>query len=186
MNSTNYVLELMISGICTFLWIGLLALTFWGDNFNYTLLERGGLIITIFLLPIIYVIGVITDRMSDELFEKLFLLRKKRFNNIDEHRKALSIVYVKSETLTKLFEYGRMRIRICRNWCINGLMILVSALGYIWFTSVLDQTTKWGVSLFLFIFLTLSVIASFYAWKNMNNKEFKFLELQTKLLEKSI
>jgi hypothetical protein len=184
MNATNYVLELMIAGIFTFLWIGLLAFSFWGDDIPLEFVEGNTLMFTIVLLPILYVIGIITDRLTDELFERLFPLRKKHFTNVEEHRKALSEVYVKSETLTKLYEYGRMRIRICRNWTVNGLLILVSLIAFIWSGSSGFEATvlKLQVTIFAFIILGGSVLASYYAWKRLNLKDFQFLKLQIKLL----
>lgn len=186
MNSTNYVLELMISGISNVLWIVLLAFSFWGEEIDYSFIEGRELIISIVLLPIVYVIGIITDRLSDELFEKFFPLRKKYFNDINEHRSALAAVYRNSEALTKLFEYGRMRTRICRNWSVNGIFILITVLIFIWSDSLQIESfsTKIQVSIFSLIILGGSVVAAFYAWKKLNLKEFSFLKLQSKLLSK--
>ena len=61
MNSTNYVLELMIAGISNVIWISLLGLAFWGDEIDFSFIEGRELIISIVLLPIVYVIVKLFD-----------------------------------------------------------------------------------------------------------------------------
>lgn len=175
----------MIAGISNVIWIALMAFTFWGEKIDFSFIEGRELIISIVLLPIVYVIGIITDRLTDEIFERLFPLRKKHFKDMNEHRTALAAVYKSSEALTKLFEYGRMRTRICRNWSVNGIFILISILMFIWSATlnIESQSTKIQVSLFVIFILGGSIVASYFAWKKLNLKEFAFLKLQSKLLQ---
>jgi hypothetical protein len=184
MNSTNYIVELLISGICTFLWIALIGLSLWGDDLSQINLQDDKWLITVIVLPVVYIFGIIMDRLSDELFDWLFPLREKHFNSIDEHRIALSTVYVKAPNLIKLYEYGRMRTRIFRNWVVNGLLILLSLLVFCWTSDFIEsQTNRWQITVLSILILGGSVVASGFAWYRMNKKEFMFLELQSKLLE---
>lgn len=66
MNTSNYILELLIAGICTFLWIGLFFLAFWGDEItlNFAVIEKTDkIILSLALAPIIYVIGIIATAL---------------------------------------------------------------------------------------------------------------------------
>jgi len=191
MNTTNYVLELLIAGISTFIWIILLSLAFWGNDLtiNISAIQNADkFLVGLAFAPIIYVVGIINDRIVDNLFDKLFKIQLKYFADINEYREARSAVYVNSETLTNLFEYGRMRIRICRNWVINGILILISILTFIW-SDIANQIiknheTKIEISVFLSVIMGLSVYASFASWKNLNRKEFEFLKIQSEIFEK--
>jgi hypothetical protein len=188
MNASNYVIELLIAGICSFVWMIILLLIFIPEFELYILFDADSkLLISLILLPIIYIIGIIVDRLTDELFEYMFPLRKKYFNNLNDHREALSLVYLHSDTLTKLYEYGRMRIRVCRSWIANGTLILISTEIYIWTSgSVFSISQKPALSLFIFILLSFLITGAFVAWKKLNIKEFKFLLLQNDLLRKSL
>lgn len=191
MNTTNYVLELLISGISTLIWIGLLSVALWGDevalnpeNFN----NFDKIFIGLASAPLIYVMGIISDRLIDSLFEKVFNLRVKYFQNLNTYREARSKVYIKSETLTNLFEYGRMRIRICRNWTVNGIFILTTALLLIWSEKasryIENHQTRIEISIAFSLFMVLSVIASFSSWKELNKKEFRFLKIQHDIFDR--
>ena len=191
MNTTNYILELLIAGICTFIWMILGCMALWGSEISLDTshIENADKIyLGLALAPIIYVFGVISDRIIDALFDKLFQLRKKYFPDIEEYRQARSTVYIKSETLTKLFEYGRMRIRICRSWTVNGLLILIPAIMYLWSQHPLtdDASTRAEITFVLFLVIFVSIMGSFYAWRKLNIKEFEFLKIQVEVLRNQV
>ena len=141
------------------------------------------LLISVVITPIIYVFGVISDRMVDSIFDIYTnsKLRNKFFNSEDEYREARSLVYMKSDALTDLFEYGRVRIRICRNWIFNGILILVSALIFINYSD-LKIELSYKLSTLVSFFMLLSVFGACIAWRDLNIKEFKFLKIQSKFL----
>ena len=137
------------------------------------------------MAPIIYVIGIISDRLVDQLFDRLFKLKPEPFSDKNDYRIVRSKIYINSDTLTNLFEYGRMRIRICRNWTFNGILIWIASLAYLWSQAsfISEVSTKIQITIGFSILMILSIITSFFAWKSLNKKEIKFLEIQEKFFD---
>lgn len=189
MNTSNYVLELLIAGISTFVWIILLSISCWGNDLSINLdafQNSDKFLLSLAFAPIIYVVGIINDRLVDKLFDRVSPLRKKK-SDIKRYRKARSAVYINSVTLTKLFEYGRMRIRICRNWTVNGILILISFLVFIWSDVanhiIQNSEAKIEISIAFSAIMLLSIIGSYTSWKDLNVKEFTFLEIQAEIFK---
>lgn len=188
MNTTNYILELLISGISSFIWLFLFSLSILGTDtleiVNY-LDDKDRIIIAFLVLPIIYTFGVLIDRLVDNIFDKFFnlKLRKKFFENENLYREARSNIYINSVSLTNLFEYGRIRIRISRNWTFNGLLIYTSSIIFLWtstFTS-LSFIGKWKYTIVISFILIPSIILAYNSWKSLNKKEYSFLKIQNKI-----
>lgn len=186
MRSTSYVIELVIAGAGAVLWLSLLLMA----TFGYTwipieLLKEPGIIII--LSPFIYVIGVVMDRLVDNLFDKRF---KENYENPlflkkEEYIQARTRIYLASDSLQGLLEYGKMRIRICRAWAFNSFMILIAAdlfflLPHI---SMPFWPDRLRIIAAITLFFGLSARLSFKAWKTLSIKEAEFLRMQSKVLE---
>lgn len=189
MNTTNYILELFIAGVSTVIWLALLSLAMWAESiltFYRFLGETDKLLIAFLTAPIIYVFGVIVDRLVDSLFDiyNNKSLREKYFSSEEEYRIARSKVYLKSESLTNLFEYGRVRIRICRNWIFNGSLILLSGLTFIINLNEVTSTSLIKIAVFFGVIMLGSIGSAFIAWRDLNIKEFNFLKIQSEILVK--
>jgi hypothetical protein len=194
MNTTNYVLELLIAGISTIIWLLLLSIALWG--YWWPIDETGlndtdKLIFTVALLPMVYVIGVISDRMVDLLFDrytKTFLNKTENNGETSEdYKKMRSIIYLKAnQPLIDLYEYSKMRMRICRNWAVNSILILVSLMVLVWTKhSFLDGIgLKLQLTITAVILLGGSSLVGFIAWKSLKLREHKFLVIQSKMLKK--
>ena len=188
MNTTNYILELFIAGVSTIIWVILLLFAFWGDPIltYYKLLgETDKLLLAFVAAPIIYVFGVIVDRLVDSFFDiyNNKSLREKYFLSEEEYRTARSKIYLQSDSLTNLFEYGRVRIRICRNWIFNGSLILISGAIFIINLNGIPSLIKIKVAGFFVIFMIGSIASAFVAWRDLNIKEFNFLKIQSEILD---
>jgi len=191
MNTTNYILELLISGISSFIWLFLFSLSILGtdtlDLVNY-LDDNNRIIIAFLVLPIIYTFGVLIDRLVDNVFDKFFnlKLRKKFFKNENLYREARSNIYINSVSLTNLFEYGRIRIRISRNWTFNGLLIYISSIIFLWTStfSNLSFIGKWKYTIVISFILIPSIFLAYNSWKSLNKKEYNFLKIQNNIFNK--
>ncbi|MEM6806442.1 MAG: hypothetical protein AAF696_33900, partial [Bacteroidota bacterium] len=140
------------------------------------------------LSPFVYVLGVIFDRWVDNLFDRFF---KENYENPDflpreEYYYARTKVYLASQDLKNLLEYGKSRIRICRAWAFNSLMIAFFGFFYVMasphspLTNLLLKV-KVGMTILL-VFGTLALF-SFRIWKGLSKKEARFLRVQSKILE---
>lgn len=139
MKAYQYILELLLAGAGSLLWLTILAIDVFGFGWisleyeHLTSLSDGLIIAFLFIaFPFVLVGGIITDRFGDYLFDKLFNLKiaKNYFGESKEYHKAKTIVFYYSSNLKELYDYGRMRSRICRNWTINSIMLLL-ALNYL-------------------------------------------------------
>ena len=149
------------------------------------LLREPGFIII--LSPFIYVIGVVIDRLIDNLFDRRF---KENYSNPlflkkKEYIMARTRIYLASDSLQGLLEYGKMRIRICRAWAFNSFMILIAADLFLVLPRV--DLPFWPDRLRIIaavtLFFGLSAWLSFKAWKTLSVKEAEFLRMQSEVLE---
>lgn len=89
------------------------------------------------LLALTYVVGILIDRVADVLFKHMWAnrLRGRYFGSdendtedegTDAYHLARRMVLVGPDRLARLIEYGRSRMRICRGWTINGMLLIVA------------------------------------------------------------
>ena len=179
MNTTNLFVELIVIGVGAVIWVLLLALSVFG----YPGFSLNPDLWPIFLMPflaITYLLGIITDRVADSLIEYIWNddLRDSYFENREQYYNARRIIFLKSEKMTDLLEYGRSRLRICRGWVFNGLAIAGSLLVFKhnW-TSDVSDIVYFGCGLSL----SLSVL-SFYSWRMLTKVEYKKIREQSAFL----
>ncbi|MBK7409548.1 MAG: hypothetical protein IPL49_02125 [Saprospirales bacterium] len=184
MNNTNYTIELLIAGISTALWMVLLTMAFWGNWLIEWLPGIGNeLAIVLVLFPFVYMIGVLIDRVSSGLFGPMEdKLQKNYFPDRDAYKMARSITYTRHEALIKLFEYNIVRIRICRNWCLNGVLILFAWIILLFsvHSPVLPEH-RLGVFFFSLLFLASSIVASYLGLKKLIRKDLDYLKIQSEI-----
>jgi len=185
MNTTNYILELLISGITTFTWIALLFLALFGHHLSSLDLQlntSNALIIIFILAPFCYIFGTISDRVSEMIWDKIS--RKKLEDSADHEKRQewRSLIYIHSEQLTNLFEYGKLRVRICRSWVLNGTLIFLTAPIYIYSNSFIfdSHSIRLYFLVFIELIIFLSIIGAATSIKELYRKEIKFLKQQSK------
>lgn len=186
MRSTAYVIELVIAGAGAVLWLSLLLMALFGISWiPMALLKEPGFIII--LSPFVYVIGVVIDRLIDNFFDKRF---KENYTNPlflkkKEYIMARTRIYLASDSLQGLFEYGKMRIRICRAWAFNSFLILIAADLFLLLPRI--DLPLWPDRLRMIaavtLFFGLSARLSFKAWKTLSIKEAEFLRMQNEVLK---
>ncbi|MFN8413695.1 MAG: hypothetical protein U0Z26_15035 [Anaerolineales bacterium] len=128
MGTTELFVELIVIGIGAVIWI--LLGTF--SIFGYSWVPGEGFLSVPTLIPflsLVYIVGIVTDRIADVLFEATVpKLQKKYYSSSDNARDDRRLIYSKNEYLANLIEYGRSRLRICRGWAFNAAaLILISA-----------------------------------------------------------
>ena len=131
MNTTNVFAELLVIGLGPFtalILIVMIALDPSGVSSADVFGFASSLAMIVPALAATYVLGIIVDRIADEIFG----LRSKRirhayFENDDDYHNARRTIIFHSEPMYRLRQYGRSRMRICRGWAINAVLLLVPA-----------------------------------------------------------
>lgn len=128
MATTNLFVELVVIGVGAAAWVAMLAAGVFGiDWIDPAWLQNYAVLVV--LLAVVYLLGIISDRMADVIFDRLFSgpLRTRYFTSKREYQDARRMVFDLSGRLADMHEYGRTRIRICRGWTVNAALIVVSA-----------------------------------------------------------
>ena len=182
MSTTNLFVELVVIGVGALAWVVLLVLSVFGWNWVPT--EKVfSTVALIPLLSLIYVLGIVSDRIADSIFEKWWNdnLRKERFPDINDYHAARRQILTRSERLSELLEYGRSRLRICRGWALNSVLIAVALNLFVWM-----RLTGSSLALSLSLFGTVAVlsfaIASWYTWRKLTVTEYRKVEEQAAFL----
>jgi hypothetical protein len=180
MKTTNLFVELVIIGIGAFTWVFLLILTLFDYNW-IPKTQSFNIVATIPLLSIIYLLGIISDRVSDFLIGKLQgdALRKKAFHNNDEYYNAYSLIFTRSDQLSDLHNYGRSRLRICRGWILNAILIAISLNLFTWIR-VKNCCLRYELSVFGSAFLFALAIFAWWAWRKLSIAEYEKIKMQEK------
>ena len=184
MNTTNYTIELLIAGISTTLWLAILSVAIWGNWVaNWYPAIDNELTIVLILFPFVYMIGVLGDRLASGLVSPLEdKIRKRFFATEAEYKKARSVTYIKHEALIKLFEYNSVRVRICRNWCLNGVLILISWIILLFSAhSPVPPGQRGPVFLFSVLFIGGTIAAAFFGLRKLLHKDMEYLKIQSEM-----
>lgn len=191
MSTTNLFVELLVIGVGASTWIGFALASVVGvPNADADLLKS---YLFLFLgLSIIYVLGVISDRFADFLFDRLFSapIRTRHFSDKRSYQDARRLVFRTSERLADQHEYGRIRIRVARGWAVNAALmaitwpILVS-------TRFADQS--WSQAAFVSgtVGFAALAIACWWTWSQLCGTEYlkikehaEFLRAEIEMTEK--
>jgi hypothetical protein len=177
MNTTALFVEFIIIGSGTMSWLSLLVLSLFG----YTWVPWDKVTSIVALIPfivLIYSLGIVIDRLSDQLFSKRDKkLRSNVFSDNLKYHFARTYVYTYGTTqIINLFEYGRSRIRISRAWFINYLMLMISIPIFIWtrFPNI-QLNLRIQITIFGIIVLGLCSIATLVAWEKLVENDYKRL-----------
>lgn len=134
MSTTNLFVELLVIGVGAACWVLMLL----GGSVPLQDIPAPWLRsypLLLVSLAFLYVFGIITDRMADWTFDKLFSgkIRSRFFAAKRAYQDARRLVLSSSPRLADQHEYGRTRIRISRGWALNAaLSSAVLAVHAVW------------------------------------------------------
>ena len=123
MGTTSLYVELVIVGLETITWIS--SFSIFLTDIKYISVIKGlieKLPSSIFLLGIMYILGLIFDRISDWLFKK----KEKQIRNNSGLEARSSILIWKASMQEEYFTFTRSKIRILRASTINIPLIVAS------------------------------------------------------------
>lgn len=176
MGTTELFVELIVIGIGAVIWIVLGTFSIFG----YTWVPSEELFSVSTLIPflsLVYIVGIVTDRIADVLFEAIWVpkLQKKYYSSSAISRDDRRLIYSSNEYLANLIEYGRSRLRICRGWAFNGVLIMIAANFFI-ATQVSGRDLQ--NKLFIWVNLLVGFVAyfSWYSWYRLQDTQYRRLK----------
>jgi len=127
MTTTNLFVELVVIGVGAACWVGMLIMGAFGVEWIEAEYLQNYVVLGV-LLAVVYLLGIISDRLADYVFDKLFSgpLRARYFSEKREYQDARRLIFSLSDRLADMHDYGRTRIRICRGWALNAALIAAS------------------------------------------------------------
>lgn len=167
MTTTGFIIELLVIGVGVCFVLALIAL---GVSPAFAPAIDVNLVVLLGfpILCFVYVLGVVFDRLMNELFDCLKPLLfyrkadKKELNQKEKQiKEARDLILLKGEKLSELYLYAASRERICRSWSI--LALLIAPLIFWSGGRFLGDDYRVLISLAASFFLMLS-ITSFFAW----------------------
>jgi len=172
MNTTVLFVELLIIGFQGGIWILFLILSVFGYKWLLGLQSTGisdwQTLITIFLLSMLYVLGIIIDRTADAIFSGWSKRIKKRvFPDSDAPTSAIRFGFT-NEYLNRQIEYTRTRMRIARASSVNFALTTIFAVVFI-ATQLqgISDTERLRYLAFTLIFGIALAITAIVIWKSL-------------------
>ncbi len=179
MTTTHLFVELLVVGFGTLVWIGLLGAALFGYD---PLGLSGNLFSLATLFPLLtfaYVLGIVTDRVADQVFDRWDRrhLDQAFGSDLDAYLEGRRIMALHGKVLWDHLEYGRSRLRICRGWVLNGACLLVSFDIFLWKAATAPALSG-GQILISNVALVLFVILCAACWWKLNLTEYKKIRRQ--------
>ncbi len=185
MATTNLFVELVIIGTGAAFWLVFAILTVFGYSWisfdRFVKLFSPPMLIP--ALSVVYILGIVVDRLADVLFRRWDeSLMPGMFKTREEYQEAKARLYIKSDSLTKLFEYGRSRIRVCRGWAINAVLIACFLNLFLWLR-LPPGDTRLKLSLFGTASMVFVLIGTLSTWYELICNEYERVPKQVALLQ---
>ena len=179
MYTTSLIVELLVIGFNGLAWILLIILSVFGYDFNIDVSE-----LAIGSLPVLclaYIVGIVTDRVADVIFEKLWTdsFKNDLFKSRTEYHDSRTKIIMNSDRLAEIIENGRSRVRICRGCAFNSFVTIICFNVFVW-ARVLGTGAALGIALFGNLFLTLLCIGLWFAWKKLITASYIKIREQSK------
>lgn len=174
MSTTDLFVELLIIGLGAAVWVLLLIFSIFGLSW-LTFEQFTSLTVLLPMLGFIYVLGIVTDRLADAIFDHYFKQSLKRQyypDDNDQDFRDRRYLYLKGEQLINLIDYGRSRLRICRGWCFNGVLIILALNLFAW-TRVSDTSLSIRLSVYGTLLMGLLVTGLWLAWKQLTLTDYR-------------
>ena len=138
MTTTHLFVELLVIGIGAFLALLLgIAAVFGGSPEMFSGFMNVRALIPV--LATVYVLGILVDRFADRAFDSWDMkLRRSVFGEEDSaYYEARRTLVMDAENLWRDLHYGRSRLRICRGWVFNSVLLM----GGLWAFRYSDKAT---------------------------------------------
>jgi len=176
-STTTLYAELVVVGSGVVIFILLLFYSLFGNASWFTKLQSltsiGSAIYFIPVLSVIYLLGIVIANVSHLLFERREKqLRSETLKNFDaEYEKIRNDLYTLANTkdLVEEFEFRRSKVRICRGWFVNSILIIFSLSA-----CLLAGKIPCSVAWFWIITVGLLAVGSRVSWRVATETELQW------------
>lgn len=184
MSTTDLFVELIVVGLGAFAWLVLLLLAVLGVDMALLKSILAEPAAALPALVLIYLLGIVTDRFADRLFNVLWVDKKQQLlypgGQAGFHQDK-TLILAQSDRFAQMYEYSRSRQRICRGWALNGALLLVAALILLFCRfSQLPNLNLVGLTILLL--LLALVYCCWWSWLLMVDTELRRVQEQAALL----
>jgi hypothetical protein len=162
MNTTELFAELLITGTGVVIWIVFLIAAVFGLSIQ-DIATNTNVFTLVPIVGLAYVLGIIIDRLGYGLFagpETRILKGIVKQNIKPSISDKEKFILTHSERLSFQLNYNRSRLRVCRSWCINFLLIAVAS-------GIWAYTSKLSYTFFLSVLNLALAIASVLTWRKL-------------------
>jgi hypothetical protein len=183
MGTTDLFVELIVIGMGSTVWIFFLIISIFG--FSWVDFNKLFSLPALFpFLSLTYVLGIVFDRISDTIFELIWAkeLFRKYYENKDDFHDDRRFIYIHEGRLANLLEYGRSRLRICRGWALNSVLILLTLNFFVW-TKLPDSSLKIQVSIFGSFLCIFLACGTWFSWYKLTLNDFRRVKEQANFLK---
>jgi hypothetical protein len=173
MNVTALFVELIVVGIGTATWLVLFLGALFRAKFESDLLQDNPVLVGS-LTAIVYVLGIVIDRITRDLFiatveaaakDKVFSVDRikgimgvePRFSKENLSMELEKFIRAHSESLATKIDYNRSRLRICRAWVLHFALIPLGFLLWNARVGVADLRTTLIILAIGILFLALTL-----------------------------
>lgn len=173
MNTTNVFVELLVIGLgplTALILLVLIALDPGTMRLADVMATSSSLALIVPMLAATYILGIIVDRVADELFGSFGSkrIRHRYFEDDDEYHDARRTIIYHSELMYRLRQYGRSRMRICRGWAVNAVLLVGPANVF---------AVRFGVELGMLLLINGALLATLagtlFAWRALAIGEYR-------------
>ena len=158
METTQLYIELVIIGLEAFGWISFFVIDIIGNKvvsiFNNIL---NNFSTSVLLIGVLYVIGILIDRLADMIFQK----KEDSIRKNSGLKAKSSILIWKKYGAEKYADYVRSKIRILRASILNIPLITISSIWYV--IKCFDK-----LYMIMTYILILGILFTYTAWKSYN------------------
>ena len=169
LSTTELLVEHIISGILSLLWILVLVFTFTGLDLSiFPVIKVFWALFAIVITAIAYPIGIFIDALADKMLDS-WNNKIKAKNNLPDHFSMIMLINkMNDDNVRSYFTYNRFKLRVARSSFVNFSMIAVSG-----FLFLLIRGSELGIGASLKIGLTVLVVfgilslASLFLWREI-------------------
>lgn len=180
MSTTNLFVELLVIGVGAFAWLALLLMTALGIDLAALQSLFTSPVAAIPALAIVYLLGIVTDRIADRAFHLLRVEAKQRTKypgGSDQYFQDRWLVLGQSEQFAQFYEYSRSRQRICRGWALNSIAISIAL-----YVGSIVHSDAWLPVTVPCAFLLALALCCWWAWEALHDAELARIQAQAQVL----
>jgi len=179
MNTTLVFAELLIIGLEGGIWLSLLLFSLFGlkdfDGF-LSIIRDWQLVILAIVLPLLYVIGIILDRITDRLFQRQET--KIEQETLGDFPVTVPVMRfslgTENDFLNQQLEYTRTRMRVVRASSVNFVLIAISiSIFLLTRLTNLSSNLRWTYTALILCIGLLFSYAAFSTWKSLTKGHLK-------------